>query len=226
MGAEFIQFPPQQLPLSKKTEKWRKQCVNWADSKTFFNYSLVRKSVIHKKTNYDLLNGKLRMSDLELLLNPDQLKAKYIPEQIQHYPIMNSKLNILRGEELKRVFDYRVIITNPNAISEKEETKKQELLEKLQEWVSDTSASEEEASQELEKISDYFTYDWQDMREVRANQLINHYSKEYNFPVMFNNGFVDGLAVGEEIYQCDIVGGEPVMYRLNPLKVRVFKSGY
>ena len=70
MGAEFIQFPPQQLPLSKKTEKWRKQCVNWADSKTFFNYSLVRKSVIHKKTNYDLLNGKLRMSDLELLLNP------------------------------------------------------------------------------------------------------------------------------------------------------------
>ena len=34
------------------------------------------------------------------------------------------------------------------------------------------------------------------------------------------------MTVGEEIYQCDIVGGEPKLERLNPLKIRVFKSGY
>ena len=34
------------------------------------------------------------------------------------------------------------------------------------------------------------------------------------------------MTVGEEIYQCDIVGGEPIIEKLNPLKVRVFKSGY
>jgi len=43
---------------------------------------------------------------------------------------------------------------------------------------------------------------------------------------MFNNGFMDAMAVGEELYQCDIVGGEPTIERLNPLKIRVFKSGY
>lgn len=37
---------------------------------------------------------------------------------------------------------------------------------------------------------------------------------------------MDALAVGEEIYKCDIVGGEPVVEKLNPLKVRVFRSGY
>ena len=37
---------------------------------------------------------------------------------------------------------------------------------------------------------------------------------------------MDGLTVGEEIYQCDIVGGEPTIERVNPLKIRVFKSGY
>jgi hypothetical protein len=37
---------------------------------------------------------------------------------------------------------------------------------------------------------------------------------------------MDGLVVGEEIYQCDVEGGEPVMRRLNPLKVDIFKSGY
>ena len=224
--SNFINLPPQQLPFSRKNKRWRAAHLDWADSKTFFNYSPVRKSVIHKKINYDLLNGKLNMSDLEMILNPEKLSAGFIPDKIQHYPIMNSKLNVLRGEESKRVFDFKVVITNPNAITEIENNKKQELLQKLQEWVSNTYQSEEEANQELEKINDYYSYEWQDMREIRANTLLNHYVKELNIPLMFNQGFMDAMAVGEEMYQCDIVGGEPTIERLNPLKVRVFKSGY
>lgn len=224
--SELINLPPQQLPFSKKNKKWRKAHLDWADSKTFFNYSLVRKSVIHKKINYDLLNGKLHMSDIELVLNPDNIKAGFVPDRIQHYPIMNSKLNVLRGEESRRVFDYRVIVTNPNAISEIENNKKEELLKNLQELIANTSKSEEEFNQELEKLNDYYTYEWQDMREIRGNAILNHYVKEYNIPLLFNNGFMDAVTVGEEMYQCDIVGGEPVIERLNPLKVRLFKSGY
>jgi len=44
-------------------------------------------------------------------------------------------------------------------------------------------------------------------------------------PLLFNKGFSDALTVGEEIYQCDIVGGEPIIERINPLKIRIFKSG-
>ena len=226
MGYEMINLPPQQLPFSRKNKAWRRKHLDWADSKTFFNYSLVRKSIIHKKINYDLLNGKLHMSDLELILNPENIQAGFIPERIQHYPIMNSKLNVLKGEEIKRVFDYKVIITNPTAISEIENNKKQELLARIQEWVSNTEQSEEEASQELDKINDYYTYEWQDDREMRANFLLNHYSKEYNMPALFNQGFMDAMAIGEEIYQCDIVGGEPVIFKVNPIKIRVFKAGY
>ena len=224
--SDFTNLPPQQLPFSRKNKAWRKKHLDWADSKTFFNYSLVRKSVIHKKINYDLLNGKLHMSDLAMILNPDNIKAGYVPERIQHYPIMNSKLNVLRGEELKRVFDYKVVVTNPNAISEIENNKKQELLTRVQQLLSEETQTEEEFNAELEKLNDFFTFEWQDMREVRANALLNHYSKELNFPILFNRGFIDAMAVGEEIYQCDIVGGEPIIEKLNPLKVRVFKSGY
>lgn len=224
--AELINLPPQQLPFSKKNKAWRKRHLDWADSKTFFNYSPVRKSVIHKKINYDLLNGKLHMSDMEVVLNPEGIKAGFIPDRIQHYPIMNSKLNVLRGEEAKRVFDYRVVITNPNAISEIENNKKDELFRRLQTLVADTSKSEEEFNQELEKMNYYYTYEWQDLREIRSNALLNHYVKEYNIPLLFNNGFMDAMAIGEEIYQCDIVGGEPIIERVNPLKIRVFRSGY
>ena len=226
MGNEFINLPPQRLPFNRKNNKWRKKHLDWADSKSFSNNSLIRKSTRHKKINYDLLNGILHMQDLSIILNPESTVASYIPDNIQHYPIMNSKLNVLRGEEAKRVFDYRVIITNPNAISEIENNKKEELFARLQQMVADSSQSEEEFNAELEKLNDYYTYEWQDAREIRSNCLLNHYTKEYNIPSIFNKGFMDAAAVGEEIYQCDIEGGEPVIRRLNPLKVRVFRSGY
>ena len=223
---ELMNLPPQQLPLKKKNKVWRKKIMDWADSKTFFNYSLVRKSVIHKKINYDLLNGILHMSDLEIILNPNSIKAGYIPDRIQHYPIMNSKLDILRGEESKRTFDYKVIITNPNSISEIEENKKEEVFQKLQQLVTSDVQSEEEYNKELEKLNKYYLYNWKDLREIRANYLLNHYVSEYNMQLLFNDGFMDALTVGEEIYKCDIVGGEPVIERVNPLKIRIFKSGY
>lgn len=223
--SEILQFPPQQLPFSRKTKAWRKKHCDWASSRAFFNYSPVRNSVIHKKINYDLLRGKLHMKDLMLIINPDNIKAGFIPDRIQHYPIINSKLNVLRGEELRRVFDYRVVITNPNAVSEIEKNKKEELMQRMQQMLADTSQSEEEFNAELDKLNDYITYEWQDIREVRANALLNHYSKELNMPLLFNTGFMDGMAVGEEIYMCDIVGGEPTIERVNPCNLRVFRSG-
>ena len=221
-----INLPQQQLPMSKKNRKWRKIHMDWADSRSFFNYSPVRNATIHKRINYDLFNGKLHMQDLEVILNPEHIKEKSTPSNIQHYPIINSKLQVLRGEESKRVFDFKVVVTNPNSISEIEERKKELVLQQLQQLVADQSQSEDEFNQKLEKMSDYFTYEWQDMREVRANNLLNHYIKEYNMPQMFNDGFMDAAVVGEEIYQCDIRGGEPVIERVNPLKIRIFKSGY
>lgn len=224
--SSFINFPRQQLSFKAKSKAWRKSMLDWADSKTFFNYSPVRKSVIHKKINYDLINGRIHMEDLQAMVNPEDIKTGYSPERIQHYPIMNSKINVLRGEESKRVFDYRVIVTNPNAVSEIEESKKAQLMMSLQQIIAEESQSEEQFNQELQKLNEYYNYQWQDLREIRANCLLNHYYKEYNMGFLFNNGFMDGMVAGEEIYKCDIIGGEPVIERVNPLKIRIFKSGY
>ena len=276
-------FPRQQLPYRSKGKAWRKSVLDWADDKTFRRYSPVRQSVLHKKVSFDLLNGKLHMDDLMRIVNPDGLDATFIPETLQHYPIMNAKINLLLGEESKRTFEWRAIVTNPNSVSEIAEAKKQEFMERLQESIERNSPpappqqpqqpsqeemmamaqqqqamqvqqgmpeeqpqemqmpenqmappqqvpmqdqSQQQLQQETRDLSDYFMYKWQDLREKRANCLLNHYAKEQNFRKIFNDGFRDALAVGEEIYQCDIVGGEPMLYKLNPLKVRAFRSGY
>lgn len=88
----FGGFPPQQLPFNKKNKAWRKKVVDFADNKSYLHYHKTRKSVMGMKINYDLLNGRLHMDDLKLMLNPYDLKANYIPDKIQHYPIINSKL--------------------------------------------------------------------------------------------------------------------------------------
>ena len=219
-------LPPQQLSFSKKNKAWRKKCVDFGDDRSLFHYHLTTKSVFAMKINYDLLNGKVHMPDMKLLLNPYDLQASFIPENIQHYSIINPKLGVLKGEESKRLFDFRVIVTNPNAVSEIEEEKNRLVVQKLQELVADTSQSEDEFQQELEKLSDYFQYEYQDKREVRANLLVNHYMKELEINQLFNAGFTDACAVGQEAYLLDIVGGEPYIERIDPMKMRIIRSGY
>ena len=144
-------FPSQQLSFRRKDKKWRKQCVDFGESRSLMHYSLTRKSVAAMKINYDLLHGKIHMDDLKRLTNPYDIDASFIPDNIQHYPIINSKLEVLQGEENKRLFDFRVIVTNPNAVSEIEEEKNQLVNQKLQELIMDSSQSEEEFQRELEK---------------------------------------------------------------------------
>lgn len=219
-------FPAQKLPFKSKGVQWCKKCVDFASTKTYFNFAPVRKSIVNMKINYDLINGKIHMSDVAGILNPGNISTAFLPEKIQHYPIINSKLFTLRGEEAARVFEWHATVTNPSAISKIEETKKQEFLLRLRGIVEDTELSQEEASAQMESLQKYFKYDWQDIRELRANRLLKQYSKEQDFPQIFNDGFMDALICANEIYHCDIVGGEPVLVRLNPMKIRVFKSGY
>lgn len=218
-------FPPQQMTFNKKGKKWRKSCVDFGDNHSLLHYHLTRKSVQAMRINYDLINGKIHMEDLKVLVNPYNLNASFIPDSVQHYPIINSKLEVLRGEESKRLFDFRVIVTNPNAVSEMEEEKNNQVNMMLQQLMMDEAQSEGDFNQELQKQSDYFTYEYQDKREIRGNLLLNHYMKELEIPQLFNQGFVDAYTVGEEAYHCDIVGGEPFIEKIDPMKMRIIKSG-
>lgn len=227
MPAYVSNFPPQQLPLNKKTVDWRKRCVDWADARASSRQSIVRKSMKHKRINYDLLDGKLHMDDLMRIIDPNRLRRDDdIPEAIQHFPIMVNKVNLLVGEEGKRVYDYRVVVTNPTAISEIERNKKKEIEKKYEEFLQGAQQSPSQDQAQLDYLNEYMAYQWQDIREKRANCLLKHYEKELNFKLIFNNGFKDAMCVGEEVYQCAIESGRPVLRKLNPMKLSVYMSGY
>ena len=218
-------FPRQALSRRQKNKEWCKSCVKFADDNTILSSSLIRKTVLHKKINFDLLGGKLDMRDLEMIINPESTDWGKPTGKIEHYPIINSTINLLLGEERASQFDFKVVVTNPNAISEIENNKRDEIVQKMQQLIQDESLSDEEFQQKSESMAKYFTYDWQDIREIRANCLLNHYRKEQNFDELWNDGFADALTVGEEIYQCTIESGEPILKKLDPLKVHVWGAG-
>ena len=184
--ALFTGFPRQMLSYKQKGAKWGKQCVDFADNKgTFMHVSAVQKSVLHKKINYDLVCMKVYKDDIAYVLNPNQLKASFIPDNLQHYPTINSYLELLRGEAESRPFEWTAVVTNPNAISDIENQKKEAVYQSLQSLVQNQSISEEDYQKRLQEQNDYFTYQYQDMREVRANRLLNHYNMQYDFRNIF-----------------------------------------
>ena len=218
-------FPQQVISDKRKTSKWSEQCIEWAVNHSYFTNATVRDSVVRMKINYDLVNGIIHMEDIATVLNPSNVVSAFVPDKIQHFPIINSKLNTLRGEESSRAFEWHAIVTNPYAISRAEEEKKKQLFSSVQNIVENQEIDNQEAEQQAKETEEYFRYNWQDFHEIQANEYIKHYSKEQSWSRTFNDGFLDAMVCGIEAYQCGIVGCEPFLMRLNPLKLRIYRNG-
>ncbi len=221
----FNSFPSQKKTRLQKTKKWAKQCIDAADSEGLYRHEGVRQFRKNKLINYNLYNGKIDRQDMELTINPHRTVASYIPDQLPHYPIAAPKIDLLVGEEIKRRFDYKVVVTNPEAVSAKEEELKNLWMAKIQEIINAPNLTEQEVQARLSKYEKYLRYEWQDIRELTATNILRHYWDEQYFKMKFSEGFKDALISGEEIYQCDIIAKEPILTKLNPLNVHTIRSG-
>ena len=217
-------FPKQKLPISQKGKKWRMSHLDWADKNSYLNNSAIRRKLKNKRINLNLYNGKVDVNDMKLILNPGGLEKYFIPDAIQHYPIVTPRVNVLVGEEKRRKFDWSVQIVNPDTLSKIKEDKKRLIEGKLQEMIM-SDVSDDELDKALQKYSDYINFDYQDVREKRANLLMRYYISQLNMKIIFQQGFKDALIMGEEIYMFDIVNGEVTFEKLNPMKVHTLRSG-
>jgi hypothetical protein len=222
----YVNLPPQRKAFKQKTKQWRKEVVNKLDSSTsIYNNRDTRKSVRNKIINQELYQGILNKSDMTNLINPYGIIADTIPNNITHHPIAVPKIDLLVGEESNRPFDFSVVIGDRDGIASKQEQRKEIINQKITELV-DSDLDEDQLKAELDKFKIYLKYEWKDMREVRATKLLKHYWKALDMESMFLEGFKDALIHGEEIYQCSIQDNEPIIRKLNPIKVHTLRGGY
>tara|TARA_R110002126_G_scaffold1738_4_gene10454 strand:+ start:5454 stop:7862 length:2409 start_codon:yes stop_codon:yes gene_type:complete len=222
---KVIHFPAQKKPLTQKGKEWRKQNIDAAEDYAFNRHAGLRKSTKNKQINYDLYSDILDQADVERTCNPFKLKSLSSPAQMQNYPIANPKIDLLVGEALKRKLDIRVRVSNADAVSQKEKGLKEAFNKLIMEQIEEEELDEKAMQKRLSEFERWRTYEYQDHREEMATHILTHLQQKLKIDGKFAKGFKDALLVAEEIYQVDVVAGEPILERLNPKHVNVIRSG-
>lgn len=218
-------IPRQKLPKSKKNKAWGQAVIEALESYIVSDSHSPAASVINKQVNYDLYNGKLNPDDFEYVTNPYGLKQGEFPANLQHYDIISPKINLLIGEEIKRPLNFRAITTNSDAISEIEAEKanilKEELAKVFQQAFRGGQPGPDGTPQPPEELEKYLKYEYQDMREQTAHDLLKYLQEKERLLFKFNEGFKDALIAGQEIYWVGIIAGKPVVRVCNPNDITI-----
>ena len=216
----YISFPRQKLPDSKKDDNWFKKNIDFAEHLLTSDVNL-RSNFKNKKSNYNLRANIINVKDFEKFINPDNLDLESLPASFQHIGIENSKINLLLGEYAKRKKEFKAYISanDRDGISRKEETLMDQIKEELTDIIKKESISEEEIVKRLKQLQEFQTYQFQDVAEITANKILKKEYKEGDFDFTFLRTFEDLLVGGEEIMYCGVLGGNPVMRRVNPMNL-------
>jgi hypothetical protein len=216
----YISFPRQKLPDSKKDDNWFKKNIDFAEHLLTSDVNL-RSNFKNKKSNYNLRANIINTKDFEKYINPDNLDLESLPASFQHIGIENSKINLLLGEYSKRKKEFKAYISanDKDGISRKEEQLMEQIKSELTSIITSTSISEEEIQKRLKQLEQWQSYDFQDVAEITANKILKKEYKEGDFDFLFMRTFEDLLVGGEEIMYCGVLGGNPVMRRVNPMNL-------
>lgn len=222
-------FPPQKLPMSKKTKEWKENCVDYIIGKSGFTNSINhngRTRYEEMQTYYDLYNSIYNEKDLLYVTNPFKQKDGF-PAMAQDYNIIKPKIDLLLGEETKRPFNFKVIHTSDIATSDAQNEAKQLLEQYIMATIMSKLGPEEQQRYQQalqsgevmtpEQIQKYITKDYKDIAEVTAFHTLNYLKNKLNLTHEFYKGWKDALIAGEEVYYVGILNGEPYIERVNPL---------
>lgn len=219
-------LPKQKISRTKKTEEWGISVIDEFEGLISRSTSNNRTSRENKLINYDLFNGILNKDDFEYVIKPFGFDAEY-PANLQHYDIISPKIQLLLGEEIKRPFNYRVVVRNEDAVSKLLEKKKELLFMMLQAELQE-EAPQEQGQEEMPKtpkqLEEYMTTNYKDIREIVGQKILTYLIENQRLQLKFNEGFKDGLISSEMIYRVHKVANEPRLSLCNPADVYIIKN--
>lgn len=218
-------FPRQKISTKEKNEEWGIKNLLYWEHKLITGNKNIEVDRIRMKKNANLyFNNILDTLDVAKIVNPHNIKDFNIPLDFKHYKIENPKIQTLKGEELKRRFEWKTYVSNRDAISKKEEEKKEQFVNFLTEKIKAESFNEEQVKKELEKLQEYLAYDWQDVREKTADQLLHYYNYYLDLKTQFSRAWENNLLYGQEIMSVDEHNLKPVVESCDPKTIFWLKS--
>ena len=216
----YVSFPRQKLSDNEKDDRWFKKNIDFAEHLLTSDVNL-RSNFKNKKANYNLRANIINVKDFEKFINPDNLDLESLPASFQHVGIENSKINLLLGEYSKRRKEFKAYISSNDSdgISRKEQALMEQIKSELADIIKKDSITEEEVQKRLQQLQHYQKYEFQDLAEITANKILKKEYKEGDFDFLFLRTFEDLLVGGEQIMYCGVLGGNPVLRRVNPMNL-------
>ena len=219
-------IPQQRLPITQKTEKWREECVDAFINLSKFGLSERRN---YLKTLYDYYNGEIDEQDYKYVLKPYGRTRENFPSKLRNYPIIKPIIDLLIGEKSKRPLNYTVAVKNGDAISLKEQAKKEVLIATIQkmfvqQYTKQTNPElgaqmEQEAPQIPQQILEQFETSYVDDRAIKGQHAINYIMQNEEIYDKFQKLFFHFLVSGECYTEKGVRRAEPFYDVINPLDI-------
>jgi len=225
MSTKIYSFPKQKLSYRDKTEEWAKDNVRIGITLTDYDPGRLRKTKDEMDLNYRLISGDFDEKDVDRSLNPLNLKGLRWPAKIQNYPIELVKLDVLKGEELSRPFNWFLRAANDHVVILKQERETEDVKNYIVGQLDNPNYSEVAVKKDLQKMKKYYNYDYQDEREEMGTRLLQHIWKTQKVPYITTDAFYDILTVAEEQFACDVQHGEPINRKIRPKNLSIFGNG-
>lgn len=229
-GFQTASFPYQKRSIGQKTKDFFKQCVDagvgmsgWAQDN--FGSSAVRATRRNKIINYNLYNNIVDPVEAKKATDPFNIQFEDDPVSYKNYPLVNSNINLLIGEERKRVFKPIFVMTSSDAVTEKLKFIKDSFYEFALNSVLKGETDQQKLMTKVKEFERWKTYTYKDTRERMANQVIQYLYHTQNLKEVFSRGFEDLLIAAEELYVIEIIGNEPVLRKGNPINFYTLRGG-
>jgi hypothetical protein len=200
------------------------------------------------QVNFDLMNNKLNIEDLEYVCRPFGSEVGELPATMMNRDIISSRTKAMEGMEMKRPFNFKVLATNRDATTRKEEeetnrireyviseivgpirkekelkyaeqTRGRQLSEREQQEINDAIEQEVQAATP-DRVRRYMERKHQDPAEVMHHQLSQYLIKKEDLKRKFNKGWKYSMGSGYDLYWVGILKGKPRVKNINPMYFR------
>lgn len=212
-------FKNQKLTQKEKEAKdfaWYKEMVDAVAHRFFTSGWDLHAGVSRRRMqiNYDLYNNKIDPTDFR------HVKGRWtegmeVPANLTNYDISSGKINTVLGLEMRRPFNWKVMSTNPEATTRRE----QEEISRLRDYVVNQIVppeAQKEGVQPPDEVKKYMARNYQDPAEILASHVLSYLTQKLSLHDLFNLGAKHLALSGREIFYVGEMKGEPCVIPVNP----------
>ena len=218
-------IPQQRLPLSKKTKKWREECVDAFINISKFGLSERRSNL---KALYDYYNGEVDETDYRYVIKPYGKSRENFPSKLRNYPIIKPIIDLLLGEKSKRPINYTVTVKNADSVSLKQEAKTQQIRKAVESmFLQEIAEPKDLQTQQIQEqqpmlpkqVAEQFERTYVDDRAIKGQAAINYIMYEQEMYDKFQKQFFHFLVSGETYSHKGVRRSEPFYDVVNPIDI-------